>query len=118
MAETTDPKHRSRHLGSLFFSSNRENAMLIKRFLFDFMVYDMFSIILQLGEELEVAVNACCVGCGKFSLSSNFGNLLRLIFLGHFSSCLNFFIVSLSIPVFYFCKCKHVKGISFCSLRK
>jgi hypothetical protein len=41
-----------------------------------------------------------------------------LIFLGHFSSCLNFFIVSLSIPVFYFCKCKHVKGISFCSLRK
>ncbi len=61
MAESTDPKHRSRHPGSLFFCSNRENAMLIKRFLFDFMVYDMFSIILHLGEELEVAVNACCV---------------------------------------------------------
>jgi hypothetical protein len=29
-----------------------------------------------------------------------------------------FFIVSLSIPVFDFCKCKHVKGISFCALRK
>jgi hypothetical protein len=86
MAETTDPKHRSRHTGSLFFSSNRENAMLIKRFLFDFMVYDMFSIILQLGEELEVAVNTCCVlvcvCCGKFSLSSDFGYLLRLNFFG------------------------------------
>lgn len=61
MAETTDPKHRSRHPGFLFFSSNRENAMLIIRFLFDFMVYYIFSIILQLGEALEVAVNTCCV---------------------------------------------------------
>jgi len=35
--------------------------MLIIRFLFDFMVYYIFSIILQLGEALEVAVNTCCV---------------------------------------------------------
>lgn len=45
----------------LFFLFQSRECNAHQKIPVDFIVYDMFSIILQLGEELEVAVNACCV---------------------------------------------------------